>query len=177
MDDALQQAYRQALTEPDDPAARRAYAHALVRAGHRDGAALLRDVPPCSTCAGEPDLPPGAQRCAACDGLGELVEFTGRAEDRLPCDRCDATGAEVCPDCDGAALADLDPPTTPGPCACGKAPALEHAAPTWTPPDGLARGVWLARCPACGLPALRRRQHGDWRHGCQGCLQLVCVCG
>ena len=77
MDDALQQAYRQALTEPDDPAARRAYAHALVRAGRRDGAALLRDVPPCSTCAFQMSAGRRASTLPIANGIAWQANTTG----------------------------------------------------------------------------------------------------
>lgn len=142
--------------------------------------AALLPWPACADCVARrtPERPgamdDGRMACDRCDGRGEIIEFTGRAEERHRCDACNGTGVMTCPRCDGASVV----PRTGRRVACeheGLGPALLDAASD--APLRLGLGLlhdWrVHRCQGCGLCVLRDPA-GDLHPACAGCGTFAC---
>lgn len=167
------------LETPTPPLADPQLGHVLLMHQPEVGVlAALVPWPVCPDCLARrtPDRPgamtDGRTACGRCDGRGEIIEFTGRAEERHPCDRCDGTGEMFCPRCDGAGLVP----------ARGRAAACEHAAlgPRLVTDEapltlGIGElGEWTVhRCQACGLCVLRDPSE-DLHPACAGCGTFAC---
>lgn len=121
--------------------------------------------PECPGCQGGLVVTP----CARCDGRGEFIEFTGRAEERHPCDACGGTGNVELACCGGRNLVPRR----------GRPERCDHEA-LGAPIVGLLDDsigdlgdFTLHRCQACGLCVLRE-PNGDEHPACAGCGTFAC---
>lgn len=117
--------------------------------------------PECPECRGGLLVTP----CPKCDGRGQVIEFTGRAEERWTCEACGGTGNVDIACCDGTNLVPRR----------GRPERCEHdqGAPIQAPATLMPEGWTLERCSACGLCVLRDPA-GDLHPACAGCGTFAC---
>lgn len=168
------------VTPPSLPDARLGHVHVTHQADVHAIAALV-PWPACPDCVGrrapgEDPLGNGLTECERCEGRGEFIEFTGRAEERLPCETCGGTGRVPCARCDGAGFVPRR----------GRSSRCDHealGAPLVDLNDadrsmGLGSSTldasWsVHRCSTCGLCVLRDPA-GDLHPACAGCGTFAC---